>query len=116
MSGTTDNGYFSYNSTKGHQFGSANNPFLTLNLTSTTNFTNITQIRIEASGVNGTTATFKIYVGSDNYSGKKELTASNDTYIFNPGGLTGKVSFKFTQTASNAKAIYIKSITVYYSE
>ena len=37
----TDGAYLTYDGSKGHQFGSENNPFYEMNLTVTTNFTNI---------------------------------------------------------------------------
>ena len=42
------------------------------------------------------------------------LTDTPYTYQVNPGGVTGRVSFKFYQSTSSgvAKAIYIKDITV----
>jgi hypothetical protein len=112
----TDNAYFGYSSTKGHQFGSANNPFTSLNITVTTDFTNISSIYITTSGANGTTAKLKIYVGDTLY-GERTLTSEGNTFMVTPGGVTGRVSFKFTQSTSagKAKAIYVKQIKVGYT-
>lgn len=112
----TNVSYFGYNSTKGQQFGSASDPCYSLNVTVTTDFTNISSIYITTSGASGTTATLKIYIGSTVY-GERTLTSESTTYRVTPGGATGRVSFKYTQSTASgkAKAIYIKEIKVYYT-
>ena len=112
----TDGAYYGYSGTKGHQFGSANNPFTKLNLTVTTNFTNISSVYITACGASGTTAKLDMYLGETSF-GTRTLTEKSKTFMFTPKGASGRVSFKFTQSATSgaAKAIYIKEIRVYYT-
>ena len=112
----TDGIYYGYTSAKGHQFGSASNPATTLNLTVTTDFTNISSIYITTCGASGTEAKLKICIGSTVY-GERTLTDTSTTYRVTPGGATGRVSFKYTQSTKEgvAKAIYIKEIRVYYT-
>lgn len=112
---SNDEIYYSYNSTKGHQFGSETNPFYTLNLTVTTDFTQISSIYITTCGATNTQAKLNIYVGDVSY-GERTLTSTSTTYRVTPGGVTGRVSFKYSQStkAGVAKAIYIKEIKVYY--
>ena len=116
-SGTNGATFSSYNSTKGQQFGTAAKPFYTFNLTATTDFDNITSIYITTCGANDTQAKLKIYVGDTVY-GERTLTSTSTTYRVYPGGATGRVSFKYTQSTASgvAKAIYIKEIKVYYTK
>ena len=113
----TDGAYYGYDGTKGQQFGSENSPFTQLNLTVTTNFDDISSIYITTSGAEGTAAKLKIYVG-ETLLGERVLTSTSSTFMVTPGGITGRVSFKFTQStvAGKAKAIYIKEIKVGYTE
>ena len=115
MSGT-DGMYLEYTSAKGEQFGSATDPAYSLNITSTTDFDLITSIYITACGASGTEAKLNICVSSVSY-GERTLTDSPKTYRVTPGGVSGRVSFKFTQSTAKgvAKAIYIKEIKVYYT-
>ena len=112
----TDGMYFHYNSEKGHQFGSNNSPAYKLQLTSTTDFDQITSIYIIACGAKDTQATLDICVSSVSY-GERTLTDKPTTYRVTPGGVSGRVSFKFNQSTKDgvAKAIYIKEIKVYYT-
>ena len=110
----TDNAYFGYNGTRGHQFGSAAAPFIDLNITVTTKFTNITSVYITTGGAKGTEATLKMQMGDVVY-GERSLQETNKTFMFTPGGASGQVSFKFHQAKSVAVAIYVKEIKVYYS-
>ena len=115
MSGT-DGMYLGYTSAKGEQFGSASDPAYSLNITSTTDFDLITSIYITTCGASGTEAKLNICVSSVSY-GERTLTDSPKTYRVTPGGVSGRVSFKFTQSTAKdvAKAIYIKEIKVYYT-
>ena len=72
---------------------------------------------IETSGANDTQAKLVLEIAS-NPMGERTITSTSSSYHFNTGGASGTVSFKFTQskTSGVAKAIYIKSITVYYSD
>ena len=113
----TNGAYFGYNGTKGHQFGSKDAPFTSLNITVTTNFTNISSVYITTCGASGTEATMWMEIGSGNSYGERSLTSTSTTYRFTPGGATGRVSFKFKQSTSAGKAlaIYVKEIKVYYT-
>ena len=113
----TDGAYYGYDGSKGHQFGSEKSPFTTLNITVTTNFTNISSVYITTCGAKGTEATMWMEIGSGNSYGERSLTSTSSTYRFTPGGATGRVSFKFKQSTSAGKAlaIYVKEIRVYYT-
>ena len=108
-----DGGYWSYDGTKGHQFGSGNAPYKTLTLTSSA-LTGVQKIVINTSGASSIAAKFTVSVGGTNVGDVTSLTSTATDYTFsNINNLSGAVEFAYTQTSS--KAIYIKSITIHYA-
>ena len=108
------NKYYGYESERGHQFGSANNPFKEVIMKTTDNILDgVTMVTIQASGASGTDAEVTAYVGGSKIGTTKSLTSSNATYTFTSStGMRGNIKFKITQTTE--KAIYIKKITIQY--
>ena len=116
MSGTGGE-FFSYDATKGQQFGSSNKPYSTITLAS--NFGNtygIESIAINTSGASGINATVSVSVNGVAFkcggSESAALTATATTYTFtSPSGIkAGKIVVSFANNSQ--KAIYVKAITV----
>ncbi len=106
--------YYGYESNRGHQFGSANNPFKEVIMKTTDNILDgVTKVTIQASGASGTDAEVTAYVGTSKIGTTKSLTSSNATYTFTSStGMRGNIKFRITQNTE--KAIYIKKITIQY--
>ncbi|MBE7100710.1 MAG: hypothetical protein E7364_03770 [Clostridiales bacterium] len=107
-----EGGYLGYDGTKGQQFGSGNNPYKSLTLTSAS-FSNVSEIIINTSGASSVKATLTVSVGGTSV-GTYTLTDTATEKTFSVDNLSGAVVFSYTQTSS--KAIYIKSITINYTE
>ena len=105
-------GYWGYDGTKGQQFGSGNNPYKSLTLTSE-EFSNVSSITINTSGASSIKGSVKVYVG-DTFISEITLTEKATSYTIEVSNLSGEVKFEYTQTSS--KAIYIKSIVIEYAE
>ena len=107
-----DGNYWGYDGTKGQQFGSKNDPYKSLTLTSES-FDNVSKIVINTSGASSVSASFVTTIGDTQVGDSTTLPTTATDYTFTPSTpLTGAVSFVYTQTSS--KAIYIKSISVTY--
>ncbi len=114
-----DGGYWSYDSTKGHQFGSSNKPYTTMTLTANLgNTSGISDVKINTSGASDIAATVSISVGGTPFEVSTDVTTASLTstatdYKFSsPDGnmFAGDIVISYNQTSS--KAIYIKTITV----
>lgn len=112
---SSGNKYYGYDSTKGQQFGSANNPFKEVIIKTTDNILDgVTKVSIYASGASGTDAEITAYVGGEIIGTKKLLSSSNELYTFtSSAGMRGNIKFRITQTTS--KAIYIKGMNIEYA-
>ena len=108
-----DGNYWGYDSTKGQQFGSGNAPYKSMTLTSES-FSNVSKIVINTSGASSISGSFTVTVGGTTVGSSTKLTASATNYTFECDSLSGPVVLTYTQTSS--KAIYIKSISVTYTE
>lgn len=113
-----EGGYWSYDGTKGQQFGKADNAYSNLTLTSEDYGVDegIDNVIVSASTANSATATISVSVGGHlfecNGSTSTSLTSSNTPYDFlSPDGKkrTGKIIISIKQPTTS-KAIYIKSI------
>ena len=107
-----DGGYWGYNGTKGQQFGSGNNPYKSLTLSTSGIKGTITKIVVNTSGASSVNANLAVSVGGTQFGDAISLTAAATEYTFQ-GSASGEILFSYTQTSS--KAIYIKSITVTYT-
>ena len=103
--------YWGYDGTKGQQFGSKNNPYGELTLSTEGISGTIKSIKINTSGGSGINGSFEVTVGGVQYGNKTSLTTSVTQYTFT-GESSGKIEFSYTQTSS--VAIYIKSIEIVY--
>ena len=115
LKNTSSVDYYSYNSTKGQQFGSANNPYEQVVLTTVESVANVTEVSIYASGASSINAQLTAYVGDEIIGTTKVLTSTNQLYTFTSlTGMSGKVKFVITQESS--KAIYIKGLGFEYGD
>ena len=107
-------GFWGYDATKGHQFGSKNSTYTSMTLTSDT-FNNVSKIVINTSGASSVSASFTVWVGGVQVGTSQNVTETATEYTFDipdDALLAGAVEFRYTQTSK--KAIYIKSITIDY--
>lgn len=110
---TGDGGYWGFDNSKGQQFGSGNNPYTTLTM-STSSFAGniISKITINTSGASSTNAKMSVSVGGTSFGTSDiTLTKTATDYEFT-GSASGDIVFTWTQTSK--KAIYVKSITITY--
>ena len=111
-----DGGYLGYDKAKGQQFGSGNDPYKKLSLsTNDLNGKNIVSVKINTCGGSKIKASFNLKINDNVIDTSKTLSASATDFSFNNINVlcsTG-ISFEYTQTSS--KAIYIKSIEIVYS-
>lgn len=106
-------GYWGYDSTKGQQFGSGNNPYKTMNLSTSGLDGQVTKIVINTSGASSINATCKVTIGGVQIGDEINLTSAATSYTFSSDTpLEGEIVISYTQSSS--KAIYIKSITIDY--
>ena len=104
--------YWGYDANKGQQFGSSKAPYKNMTLTSSS-FTNVSKIIINTSGASSISGSVKVYVGSTLVKTITLAATAND-YTIDVSDLSGVIKLEYTQTSS--KAIYIKSIKVFYAE
>ena len=104
--------YFGYDGTKGQQFGSGNNPYTAVTLSTSDYAGAVSSIKISTSGASSTNATIIVKVNGVQYGNKTSLTSSNKEYTFTTSGnvQSGKIEIIYSQTSK--KAIYIKTITI----
>ena len=115
---TPSSPYFGYNDDKGQQFGSNNNPYADLTLSTNGINGTITSVKVNTSGNANVVATLKVKVGDTYFtSGGEEsvnITATATDYTFT-GSAEGVISLEWDQPTNTRKAVYLKSIEVIYS-
>lgn len=109
--------FVSNDDTNGGQIGSSKNPTTSFTMTTNAyNTYNIKSIKVESKIAKDGNAKFKVSIG-DNYLGNTEYTSLStdlEEYTFdNNSNYLGEISVNWTNTA---KAFYLQSITVVYSE
>ncbi len=105
--------FYGYDTKKGAQFGSGNNPISNLSFTSN-NKNKVSEIIIECSGASGTDATLNVTIEDQYTSNIQKLTSNSTSYNFKPKTpVTGTITLSFKCTK---KAIYVKTITVKYEQ
>ena len=103
-------GYWGFEGTRGHQFGSKNKPYEYLTLTSEA-INGIKEIRIEIVGASGFAGNIFAYVGGVQVDQPNDVDDTVKTFIFDSAtALNGEIEIEIL--ASTARAIYIKSITI----
>lgn len=106
-----DGGYWGYTSTKGQQFGSGNNPYKNLTLSTSDFKSEVNKIVLETSGASSVSATCTITVGGTQIGEAIEISSTSTVYTFEAtAALNGEIVISYSQTSS--KAIYIKSIAI----
>lgn len=106
-----DGGYWGYNSTKGQQFGSGNNPYKYLTLSTSDFKSEVNKIVLETSGASSVSATCTITVGGTQIGVAEKISSTSTVYTFEATtALNGEIVISYSQTSS--KAIYIKSIAI----
>ena len=112
----TGGGYWGYDVTKGHQFGSSGSPATQLSLTTSAFTGTITSVKVNTSGASSIVGNVGVTVGSTAFTSSgassQTLSATATDYTFVGSG-TGNLTISWAQTSS--KALYIKSIEVTYS-
>lgn len=108
-----DGGYYAYNSTKGHQIGKADAPATYISISTTGISGVISSITVNTSGASGINANLAVKVGGNAFGGTVSLTQNATEYTFS-GSASGAIDLVWTN--NSAKAIYVKSISVTYSE
>ena len=104
--------YWGYDATKGQQFGSGNAPYKSLTLSTSNIKGTISKIVLNTSGASSISGSVQVTVGGKNFGNKITLTKTATNYTLE-GSASGNVVISYTQTSS--KAIYIKSITITYT-
>lgn len=107
--------YFGYDSTKGVQIGKAAGPITTWTI-KTDAFTDAEIYRVELNASTGSGATISAaatIAGSAMNPASYNLIKDPADYLFGAQGTKGELVLTFTQTGTS-KALYIKSIKVYY--
>ncbi len=112
FAGEGSTGYFGYDGTKGQQFGSKNKPFTTLTFSTNGIEGVVTEVKVNASTASGATAKMSVSVGEVEFASAQDLTTESTDYTFTGSG-TGEIKIIVAQT--EARAIYVKSISVTYS-
>ena len=107
-----DGGFWGYDATKGQQFGSGNQPYTSLKLSTSGIQGIITKVVLNTSGATSIAGTAQITVGGENFGNSITLTKTATNYTLE-GSASGDVVISYTQTSK--KAIYIKSITITYT-
>ncbi len=108
-----DGDYWGYDGTKGQQFGSSSYPYKSMTFSTTGVPGTITSITINTSGASSIKANLNVSVGGTKFGDQVTLTTTATNYTFEGNG-EGEVVLSYTQTSS--KAIYIKSISITYTE
>ena len=110
-----DGGHCGYDETKGHQFGSKNNPYKQMSLTTSGISGNISEIVVNTSGGSKVSATMSCSIGGTEFGTQKQkISATNTPYTFtDTTAISGEIVLSWAQTSS--KALYVKSISVKYS-
>ena len=106
-------GYFGYDATKGQQFGSANKPATAITLSTADIPGTITKVVVNTSGASNIDATVAVKVGEADFASETTtLTNVATDYTFT-GSAEGAITISWAN--NSAKAIYVKSIYVEYS-
>lgn len=103
--------YFGYDSSKGAQFGSKNNPATQVSLTTEeTSDCLIDEIKVNASIASSGTGKLALYIGDMQVGETITLTTTATEYTFsNTNELQGALEIRYTNTQ---KALYLKSVNV----
>ena len=111
----TDATYLGYESSRGAQIGSTNNPAKLVSLT--TSYTNdccVSKVLVNAAMGTGGDAQLAVYVGGNQVGTTSPLTTTSATYTFTLTQPTkGNLEVRLTNTV---KAVYIKSIAIEYGQ
>lgn len=111
-----NNAFFGYESNRGLQIGSKNDPALSYIL-STSDFSDkiITSVVVTANGYN-TTPQLQITVGTVSNTPTNLATGTTPVAHIWSGSESGDIKISMIGGAADTRAVYIKSITVTYSE
>ena len=114
MTGTTaGTPTFGYEADRGQQFGSKNNPYSSVTLSSSAFTGTVTTVKVSTAGAADVAATVSVSVGGVVFKNgddtSVEITSSNTEYTFT-GSASGTINIVWTQTSS--KALYVKALAV----
>ena len=108
---TTSSGYTGYESNRGAQLGSRNNPILNMSLT-TTEVSNclIASVTVNAAQGSGGDSKLSVYIGGTRIGNEQSLSNTSNDYTFtNTGNVLGALEVRITNTQ---KAAYLKRISI----
>ena len=108
-----EEGYFSYDSTKGQQFGSAKKSATAVTLTTADIPGTITKIVVNTSGASDIDATMSVKVGDTDFEPATATLTNTATDFEFTGSASGAITISWAN--NSAKAIYVKSIYVEYT-
>ncbi len=103
--------YIGWDSNKGIQLGSKNNPAKNVTLSTSAITGPVNVIKVNSSVGSGGDGKLAVYVGGVQYGNTVSLTANATEYTFDIAGAKGEIEIRWTNTA---KAMYVKSISVEY--
>lgn len=113
---TSDANESLFDGTKGIHYGTSSVHVKYIQLSTSDISGTITSVKVNASTASGVTATVSVTVGGNAFGGDaKSITATATDYTFT-GEATGGIIVKVEKPSKAAKALYVKSIEVTYSE
>lgn len=105
--------YLGWDSTRGLQIGSSNNPASTISLSTSAISGTITSVKVTTCGASGTSANVSVSVGGKQIGATTSLTTTaTETNFTATETVSGAVLIKWN---ISAKAVYIKKIEITYS-
>lgn len=112
---TSDGSESSFDNTKGIHYGTNSAQVTYIQLSTNDISGTITSIVVNASTANSVSASVSVTVGGDAFGGDAQsLTTSAADYTFN-GSASGEIVVRVAKPSKAVKAIYVKSVTVTYS-
>ena len=109
---TSDASETTFDNTRGIHYGTGQRSVSYINLTTNYITGTIKKIVVNASGNSGTTAVVNVTVGGNAFGSQQSISSTATDYTFE-GEASGAIVVRISQ-ASARRALYCKSITVYY--
>ena len=109
---TSDAEESTFDNSKGIHYGTGKVAVSYLTLTTSGINGTISKIVVNASGASGTSGKLSVKVGGSSFDTQKSLSSITSAYTFEGSG-SGAIEVKLSQSSAK-RALYVKSITVYY--
>ena len=112
---TSDGVESNFDTNRGIHYGTSSNPVQYIKLNSSDFSGIIKKVVVNASTANGVAATVAVTVGGEAFGGDpKTLTTTATDYTFTDSA-SGEIEVTVTKPSSAEKALYVKSVKVYYT-